>query len=248
MIKQYTMTNEHAKNGFVIAIDGPAASGKGTIVQLLTEHLHGINIYTGGMYRALALKCIQNNIAFENTKDVIATLHNSEIDLGSDDSLGTYAHIFLDKTDVTDAIRIPDVAIGAGKVGQIPEVRDEMVKRQHDLAKRLVDKGKVVIIDGQDVAMYIYPEAEVKIFLIASQEERAKRRQKQYQKKGIDKNLEQMLAEMQTRDTLDWGRDINALSSDPEKDGYFVLDSTKLNEQETEEIIIKELRKRGLYV
>lgn len=234
------------KTTFVIAVDGPAASGKGTIVQLLTEQLRGINIYTGGLYRALALECIREQIAFEDSEAVLNVLLSTNIDLGEEQKLGTVATIFLNGEDVTLAIRTPEVALGAGLVAQIPEVRKEMVRRQRGLVDRLVKDGKIVILDGQDAATYIYPEAEFKLFLTASPEERAKRRQSQYLKQDIQKSAEEMLEEIKTRDKRDFGREINPLSAKPEKDGYFLIDSSDLNEQDTKEVIVKELQKRNL--
>lgn len=237
------MKNDQQK-GFVIAIDGPAAAGKGTIVQLLTQHFDGVNIYTGGMYRALALKCIRNNVDFNDPGQIVNTLNTTEIDLGSDESIGAVAQIFLDGKDVTNDIRTPQAALGAGKVGQIKQVREIMLFKQREIAQRLVDQGRVVIIDGQDIARSVYPQAKVKIFLTASQEERANRRKKQYYKQGINKTMSEMLKEIKMRDTVDFTRELHALSSAPEKDGYNVVDSTNLNEAETKDAIIAIVNKQ----
>lgn len=231
--------------GFVIAIDGPAAAGKGTIVQMLTEFLQGVNIYTGGMYRALGLKCLQENVSLEDKEKVIEILNSTDINLGEEGSLGVVAQIFMDGENVTEKIKTPDAALAAGKVVLIEEVRNEMVKKQYLLAKSFVDEGRVVILDGQDVAL-IYPDSPMKIFLTASQEIRAKRRQRQYEKQGMEKSFEAVLEEIKERDQRDWSRKLRPLSKDPVKDGYFVLDSTSLNEEETFKIIKEELEKRGL--
>lgn len=224
--------------GFIIAIDGPAASGKGTIVQLLTEHFHGVNIYTGGMYRALALACMRKKISFDDHEGVLALLSSSEISLGKDTELSVVATIYLNGENVTEEIKTPDAAIGAGKVVQVPGVRQEIVSRQQALVKRLVSDKRVAILDGQDIALYVCPDAEVKVFLTASQEVRAKRRQRQYEKQGFHKSIDAMLEEIKTRDRQDWARTLHPLSSDPEKDGYFFLDSSTLDEQQTKNIIL----------
>lgn len=232
------------EKGFVIAIDGPAAAGKGTIVQMLTKYLDGINIYTGGMYRALGLKCLRKNISLDDKEKIIEIMNNSDINLGSGDNLGIVANVYLDGENVTEGIKTPDVGIAAGKTVLIEEVRNAMVRRQRELADRFINVGKTVILDGQDTAL-IYPDAKIKIFLTASQEARAKRRQKQYERQGIAKTLENVLSEIKERDTRDFSRNVHPLSKDPLNDGYFVLDSTDLNEEETFNIIKEELFKRG---
>lgn len=241
------MINEQAKNGFVIAIDGPAASGKGTIVQLITQLLHGVNLYTGGMYRALALKCIKMGVPLEDKEQVLALLSSSQIELGEDDMLNSQAHILLDGEDVTQKIRMPDVSLGAGKVVRFEEVRDEMVKRQRVLIDKAVSLGRIVVVDGQDTAKYVYPLSQLKIFLTASQEERAKRRQNQYIKQGLEKSLEEVIEEIKIRDKRDWSRHYHPLSADPEKDGYVVVDSTRLTPDETKDKIVTQLKIKGLY-
>jgi cytidylate kinase len=231
---------------FSIAIDGPAAAGKGTIVQMLTSMLSGVNIYTGGMYRALGLKCIRNNVSLDNSGDIVKILHESDISLGIEDDLGVVAKIYLDGEDVTEKIKNPAAAIAAGKVAMIREVREEMVNVQRQIAESLIKKGKIAILDGQDTALII-PEAKLKLFLTASAEVRAARRQKQYKKQNMDKSFESVLEEIKDRDARDWSRELRPISKDPIKDGYFIVDSSNLNEQETIDVIIEELKKRGLY-
>lgn len=234
------------ERGFVIAIDGPAASGKGTIVQLLTAELRGANLYTGGLYRALALACLREGVDGEDVPGVIEVLRKIKVSLGDEQSLGIQARVFLDGEDVTSTIRTPEVALGAGKVAQIPKVRESLVNLQQRMVRSLVAQGKTVILDGQDTGTYVYPEAEAKIFLTASQEERAKRRQHQYEKEGLKKSFAEMLEEIKMRDNRDFARAINPLSSDPVKDGYFLVDSTDLDEHQTKELIMEELKRKQL--
>lgn len=231
--------------GFVIAIDGPAAAGKGTIVQMLTELIDGVNIYTGGMFRALGLKCRRNNIALDDEEKVIECLHSTDINLGKENDLGIVAKIYMDGEDVTEAIKSPEAGLAAGKMVLIKQVREEMVKKQYLLAQRFVNLGRNVILDGQDTAL-IYPKAKIKIFLTANQKVRAERRQKQYEKRGIIKTFESVLREIEQRDERDWSRKFRPLSPNPVKDGYFLVDSTSLNEKKTFNIIKEELKKRGL--
>ena len=231
---------------FSIAIDGPAAAGKGTIVQMLTSMLSGVNIYTGGMFRALGLKCIRNNVSLDDADNVIRILYESDINLGNEDALGTVAKIYLDGEDVTEKIKNPPVAISAGKVVLIEKVREEMVKRQREIADSLVQKGKIAILDGQDTALTL-PDAKLKLFLTASPQVRAKRRQIQYEKQNMIKSFESVLEEIKDRDARDWSRKLRPLSKDPIGDGYFLVDSSDLNEQETLDIIKRELIRKGLY-
>ena len=137
------------QKGFVIAIDGPAAAGKGTIVQLLTEHFKGVNIYTGGMYRALALKCIRSDIDLNDSEQIIHILNETKIDLGADGSMGAVAQIFLDGGNVTNEIRTPKAALGAGKVGQIKQVRQVMLFKQREIAQRFVDQEEWSLLMGK---------------------------------------------------------------------------------------------------
>lgn len=233
-------------NAFSIAIDGPAAAGKGTIVQMLTSMLSGVNIYTGGMYRALGLKCIRNNVSLDDSEGVVRTLHESDINLGAEDALGTVARIYLDGEDVTEKIKNPAAAIAAGKVAIIKEVREEMVNVQRKIAEDLIKKGKIVILDGQDTALTL-SDAKLKLFLTASPEVRAARRQQQYKKQNMIKSFESVLEEIKDRDARDWSRELKPISKDPINDGYFLVDSSNLNEQETLGVIKKELIKRNLY-
>lgn len=233
------------QSGFTIDIDGPAASGKGTVVQLLTKDFSGVNVYTGGMYRALVLQCQREQVRLDDKEKILQVLGSASITLGDEDRLNEIATIYLNGQDVTQLIKTPEIGIGAGKLVKIDEVRYEMVKRQKDIVDKFIGKGKVVVLDGQDTAL-IYKEAPLKIFLTASQDIRAKRRQKQYEKQGIQKSFKDVLEEIRTRDNQDWSRHLHPLSKDPESDGYFLLDSTNLDERQTVEAIENELKRRNL--
>ena len=120
-----------------------------------------------------------------------------------------------------------------------------MANVQRKIAESLIKKGRIVILDGQDTALTL-PDAKLKLFLTASPEVRATRRQKQYEKQNMVKSFEGVLEEIKDRDARDWSRELRPLSKDPIKDGYFLVDSSELDEQETIDIIIEELKRKGL--
>ena len=227
--------------GFVIAIDGPVASGKGTIAPKLSEKINGTYLYTGGTYRAVALYCLQNNIVADNKSAVIGALSDIKIDLRG-------KNVFLNGIDVTEEIKTPDVAILSSKVSVFREVREEMVKVQQDAAEREIMEGKVVITEGRDTGTKVFPDAKVKIFLTADSVGRAKRRMKQYEDKGIKLEFEKVLKETLERDKRDFERETDPLSKEPEKLGYIVIDNSNQTEEQTVAIIISELKKLGIFL
>ncbi len=227
------------KKGFIIAIDGPLASGKGTIAKKLAAVLHGVDLYTGAMYRSLALFCINNEINLDNTIDVIAQLKNVSVVYNDD-------KIELNGTDVTLAIQESAVAEGASVVGVIPQVRKELVARQQTIGNEKRNHGKIVIVEGRDIGTVVFPDASLKIYLTASETVRAQRRYAQHKNNGDTRSFEEMLADVKIRDKRDTQRTTDPLASDPEKLGYFVLDNSNLNEEETVDAIIAELKKRNL--
>ncbi|HWY80012.1 MAG TPA: (d)CMP kinase, partial [Candidatus Sulfotelmatobacter sp.] len=161
------------KKGFIIAIDGPLASGKGTIAKKLARVLHGVDLYTGAMYRCVALFCINSEINLDNASDVIAQLDKVEIAYHED-------RIFLNDTDITDAIQEAAIAEGASIVAVIPEVRKELVRRQQKIGRAEARQGKIVIVEGRDIGTVVFPDAGFKLYLTASETIRAQRRLEQF--------------------------------------------------------------------
>lgn len=227
-------------NGFTIAIDGPVASGKGTIAPLLAKRLRGFHLYTGATYRCVALYCIQQGVSLDDQKSVIGVLPQIHIDL-------TGEKVFLNKKDVTERIKQEDAAVGASKVGVIEAVREAMVKKQREIAASAVLKRKIVIAEGRDTAYRVFPKAELKIFLTARREVRTKRRLRQFREQGDrEMGFGQVLEEIQKRDKRDAQRKVDPLVSNPKSHGYFVLDDSDLTQEQTLEAIITELEKKGL--
>ncbi|WP_338749715.1 (d)CMP kinase [Bacillus sp. FJAT-52991] len=200
-----------------IAIDGPAAAGKSTVAKIIAEKLSYIYIDTGAMYRALTYKALQQQVAPENEHDLLQLLHQLEIVLKPGES---GQQVFVDEHDVTNDIRTNEVTNTVSFVAKHPLVREEMVKRQQAFAK---DGG--VVMDGRDIGTHVLPNAEVKIFLKASTEERAKRRYNENISKGIPSDLEKLKEEIALRDQIDSERAAAPLKK---ADDATELDTTSL--------------------
>ena len=228
------------KKGFIIDIDGPLASGKGTIAKKLAQKLGGVDLYTGAMYRCVALYCINNKISLVDAVAVAAQLDKITISYREE-------KIFLNEQDVTEAIRDHVVAEGASVVGIIPEVRKKLVARQQKIGRAESEEGKIVIVEGRDIGTVVFPDAVLKIYLTARDEVRAQRRFLQYQKQGDTQSLNDVLLETSERDIRDITRNTDPLVSDPAKLGYYVLDNSHMDEEQTIEAILNELRKKNLY-
>lgn len=228
------------QNGFIIAIDGPVASGKGTIAPLLAHKLEGFYLDTGVFYRCLAFYCLSNGISLGDTTTVIDSLKNIQISF--DDGI-----VSLNGRDVTSVIRTVEVSSGSSKVAALDKVQEEIVKRLHDVAQEKADQGLVVVVEGRNAATAIVPNAAFKLYLTASLEVRAKRRMEQWVAKGIAVvTLEQVKEDITIRDQRDMNRATFPLISEPEKFGYTVLDNSTLSQEETLDAIIAELKKRNL--
>lgn len=222
-----------------IAIDGPVASGKGDISARLAKTFGLVYIYTGAMYRALALACIEQKISLKDKAEVLRELSEINIDLVDPDTGSDYAFkVLLDGKDVTERISHPDVSMGASDVGTIPEVRVLMVERQKKIAE-----GKRVVMEGRDIGLRVLPNAQLKIYLNASLEERAKRRQLQWAGKGINKTYQEVLLDTKERDKQDMGRSADPLQKLPDA---WELDTTGLTQNEVVEKIKHELMRRQL--
>lgn len=181
-----------------IAIDGPAGAGKSTIAKRVAKELQFIYIDTGAMYRAVALKAIRQNIDTKNQEQLSEIAKNVDITLSHVDNT---QRIFLDGEDVSDLIRTPEVSVGASNVAVFPEVRLKLVDLQ-----RIIAKDKDIVMDGRDIGSYVLPNANLKIFLTASVDERAKRRYNELTNKGQNVSFEEVKKDMIFRDNNDSSR------------------------------------------
>lgn len=186
-----------------IAIDGPAAAGKSTVAKIVAETLSYIYIDTGAMYRALTYKAILKGLDLEREDFLIATLLSTEIDLFPSEK-GQL--VFLDKQNVTNEIRSSQVTNSVSIVAKHEKVRLEMVRRQQAFAV-----GGGVVMDGRDIGTHVLPNAELKVFLLASVEERAIRRHTENLQKGFPSDLNQLKVEIARRDKIDSEREIAPL-------------------------------------
>ncbi|MBJ8027707.1 cytidylate kinase [Bacillus pseudomycoides] len=204
-----------------IAIDGPAAAGKSTVAKVVAKELSYVYIDTGAMYRTLTYAALEQNVDIENEESLMEVLKNVNIDFQQGENTQL---VFLNGKDVSEAIRTPNVTNRVSIVAKHRLVREEMVRRQQALA----EKGGVVM-DGRDIGTHVLPNAEVKIFMLASVQERAERRHLENTKKGFASSLEQLKKEIAKRDKLDSEREVSPLKK---ADDALELDTTSLSIEE----------------
>ncbi|MGD1006350.1 MAG: (d)CMP kinase [Ignavibacteriaceae bacterium] len=192
----------------IVAIDGPAGSGKSTSAKLVAQELGYLYIDTGAMYRAVTFLALKNNV-LKNTKAIIEIAKKSNIDLKF---INGITHVSVDENDITDDIRLPEVNLNVSDISAIAEVRKILVEKQRKLAR----ENCGVVMEGRDIGTVVFPDANVKIFLIASIEERSRRRAKEYEEKSVPISLEEVKANLEQRDKIDSTRKISPLTKAPE--------------------------------
>ena len=183
----------------VIAVDGPAGAGKSTIAKIIAKDLNINYIDTGAMYRAITYKCLSNNIDINNEEAVKEIAKQTDIDFKDN-------NIYLDGKIVNDEIRTIEVSNNVSNVAKIKEVRYLMVDVQREIGKR-----NSVILDGRDIGSYVFPNADYKLFLVATPEERGKRRHKELTEKGYEVSLEEIISDIIRRDEIDSNREFAPL-------------------------------------
>ena len=214
---------------FIVAIDGPAGSGKGTITKLVGEKLGLVNIDTGATFRCVALNMLQENIKLEDEDKIENMLNNIKIEMTKN------GNVFLNGEEVTKKIRENEVNNFVSPVSTIKVVRAKLLEIQRKIAE-----GKDVIMEGRDIGTVVFPNANVKIYLDASAEERAKRRVKQNEEKGIKTSYEEVLQNIIDRDKRDSSREIAPLKQ--AEDAIYV-DTTNLTIEEVVEKITEIIKK-----
>ncbi len=207
---------------FKVAIDGPAGAGKSTIAKAAASKLGFVYIDTGAMYRAIGLFALRAGVETKNAEQVIPLLDDIKIAIRHTEE---GQQIDLNGENVSEEIRKPEVSVAASNVAVIPEVRLKLVELQRMLAQK-----DNVIMDGRDIGTYVLPDADIKIFLTASVDARAKRRLDELEEKGIETTFAEVKQDMEYRDQNDASREFAPLKA---AEDSILLDSTELNLDET---------------
>jgi CMP/dCMP kinase len=217
-----------------IAIDGPAAAGKSTVAKIVAGRLSYLYIDTGAMYRSLTYKALKSGVDLHNETELTMLLKTTKIELEPSDK-GQL--VFLDGVNVTDEIRQSEVTNSVSHASIHSQVREEMVKRQQGLAR----EGGVVM-DGRDIGTHVIPDAEIKVFLLASVKERAHRRHEENVSKGFPSDLEKLKEEIALRDKIDSEREVAPLKK---ADDATEIDTTSLTILEVVDRIMSLVERKG---
>lgn len=222
---------------FIVGIDGPAGTGKGTITEILSKKYNFVNIDTGATYRCVTLQMLRQNIKLEDEEKIAKMLQDIKIDMKNENG---QLKIFLNGEDVTKQIRSKEVSENVSQVSGIKQIRISMANLQRKMAQ-----NKNVIMEGRDICTVVFPTADVKIYLDADDTERARRRFKQNQEKGINIPFEEVLENIRKRDKNDREKELGSLKVAP---GAHVIDSTNMTikqvEREISKIIDKKLKQK----
>lgn len=215
----------------VIAIDGPAASGKSTTAKLVAESLSYLHVDSGAMYRAVTLKVLRNGIELRDVARIAKLVEATHVELLS---VNGFLKVVLDGEDVTNGIRFPEITKSVSAVSSIKEVRAAMVREQRKMG---LQGG--IVMDGRDIGTVVFPNADLKFFMIAGIDERARRRVEELNAKGLAANLELLKKEIVERDFHDSTRDESPLRK---ADDAIELDTSSLAINEQVEFIVSKVQ------
>ncbi len=218
---------------FIIAIDGPSGAGKSTVARTLAKHLHYVYIDTGAMYRAVALRAKEKGVSAADEEALAHLAASLRITFVADP---TEIRILCDGEDVTEAIRSPEISLLASEISRSGGVRKVLVDMQREMGK----PGGVVL-EGRDIGTVVFPHAEVKFYLDAGPEERARRRFEELKRKGLSVHFEETLEEVILRDRNDMSRAISPLKK---AEDAILIDSTNLTVDQVVEIMAQEVMKK----
>lgn len=217
-----------SKRNLVIAIDGPAGSGKSTTARLVAEKMGLLHIDTGAMYRAITLKVLERGVSPDEVDSVANLMDSTRIELLQTNSR---LQVILDGRDVTDRVRHADVTRAVSAVSRIRRVRDSMVKQQ-----RVLGRNQGVVLEGRDIGTVVFPQADLKIFLIASLEARARRRKRELEAAGTEVDIDTLKREIAERDRLDSTREESPLKPAPDA---IELDTSNLTIEDQVRFVVK---------
>ena len=223
-----------AKKIYSIAVDGPSGAGKSTLAKAIAAELHIIYVDTGAIYRTIGCYARRRGVDAADTQAVIDLLPQVRIEMRYDDQ--GLQHMLLQGEDVTEEIRLPEMSLYASAVSAIPEVRTFLLEMQRDFARK-----SSVIMDGRDIGTVVLPHADVKIFLQADVEVRARRREKELRERGTPRPFAQVLAEMKERDYNDSHRAAAPLRA---AEDAVVVDTSDLDFQRSKEALLKIIREK----
>ena len=215
----------------VIAIDGPAGSGKSTTAKHAAEKLGFIHINTGAMYRGIALKCIQGEIDLNSSSEINKILNQTKFEFGRESG----SVLFMDGVDISSEITSSLVTESVSRVSAVPQIREKLVQYQREMAE-----GLDVVLEGRDIGTVVFPDAEFKFFLIADIEERARRRKKEMETMGEIVSLRELTAELEERDRKDSTREHSPLKK---AEDAVEIDTTGLSIAEQVNRIVKIVNK-----
>ena len=222
---------------YVIAIDGPASAGKGTVARLVAEKLKFLYVDTGAMYRVITLKALKNNILMDDENGLLKMAQTTSIELIPGDN--KYM-VRVDGKDVSDEIRTEEVSKNTHFIASILKIREVLWEMQ-----RAYRKNHNIVMEGRDIGSIVFPDAEIKIYLDAGIEERVKRRYRQLKESGLHVDVETIKKSLIERDEKDKNRTISPLKKLPEA---VYIDSTKMTiEEEARKIVNLALKKIKQY-
>ena len=219
---------------YSVAVDGPSGAGKSTLAKAIAAELHILYVDTGAIYRTIGCYARRQGVDAADTKAVIALLPQVKIEMRYDGQ--GLQHMLLHGEDVTQEIRLPEMSLYASAVSAIPEVRSFLLEMQRDFARR-----SSVIMDGRDIGTVVLPHADVKIFLQADVEVRARRRERELLERGTPRPFDQVLAEMRERDYNDVHRAAAPLR--PAEDAV-IVDTSQMDFRQSEEALLDVIRRK----
>ncbi|MEJ2613638.1 MAG: (d)CMP kinase [Ignavibacteriaceae bacterium] len=219
----------------IIAIDGPAGSGKSTSAKLIAQKLGYLYIDTGAMYRAVTLLVLRNEIPFSNNDKITDLAENIDIKL---EYLNGKTSVFVSGKNITEEIRTKNVNSNVSEISKIEGVRTALVAKQREMK----DLNNGIVMEGRDIGTVVFPNADIKIFLTASIEQRTKRRVKEFEDKGIEVSLNEIKENILHRDVIDSTRSVSPLKKAPDA---VEIDTSKVTIEEQVNLILDVVKKKA---